>query len=262
MKSKTVKIIGNGWFRLNDSLHVPCEAMDPLWIAVHVNQISDAIKQRKVIEYFRNYSRIRPVGCRDLKTLRFFSSQGVNAYFSGCLTTTLKRSDYSEDNNRKGLVISDLPNLNPKRNKFFPLGRWWLYKRVLPNVIGHDFLERNDEIKEISHAMTIHSTHKERFERARSLLKTYASARLVLTSRIHCALPCLALGTPVVLIAPYDPERYEGLTELMNHVYIDRRRVSEVSICRDENGNIVNPKKHQELAEKLRKTCLDFVTER
>lgn len=36
---------------------------------------------------------------------------------------------------------------------------------------------------------------------AESLVKKYASAKLVITSRIHAALPCLGLDTPVVFIA-------------------------------------------------------------
>ena len=35
---------------------------------------------------------------------------------------------------------------------------------------------------------------------AQQVLNQYAKAKLVITSRLHCALPCLALGTPVVLL--------------------------------------------------------------
>ena len=39
-----------------------------------------------------------------------------------------------------------------------------------------------------------------RFTAAYQLIEMYASAKLVITQRIHCALPCVAMGTPVIFI--------------------------------------------------------------
>ncbi|WP_264821067.1 polysaccharide pyruvyl transferase family protein [Acinetobacter schindleri] len=36
------------------------------------------------------------------------------------------------------------------------------------------------------------------------MLEKYSTAKLVITSRIHCALPCLAMGTPVIYINGFD----------------------------------------------------------
>ena len=57
------------------------------------------------------------------------------------------------------------------------------------------------------------------FEAASEQLKKIASAELVITSRIHTALPAVALGTPVVFLAdglqhPNQMSRLEGLTDL------------------------------------------------
>jgi hypothetical protein len=55
----------------------------------------------------------------------------------------------------------------------------------------------------------------ERLARARALLDTYRQARIVVTNRLHAALPCVAMGTPVVLIEPrYEPARLSGLDHL------------------------------------------------
>src|SRR6185295_1108834 len=61
----------------------------------------------------------------------------------------------------------------------------------------------------------------QRLSLAQEYLDEYAQAKLVVTSRIHCALPCLALGTPVLFIdMGYDEyndrTRFSGLLELMN----------------------------------------------
>jgi len=39
-----------------------------------------------------------------------------------------------------------------------------------------------------------------RFTAAYQLMEMYASAKLVVTQHIHCALPCVAMGTPVIFI--------------------------------------------------------------
>lgn len=44
-----------------------------------------------------------------------------------------------------------------------------------------------------------YDTEQERLCEARRLVGKYAKAGLVVTSRIHCALPCLGLETPVIL---------------------------------------------------------------
>ena len=47
----------------------------------------------------------------------------------------------------------------------------------------------------------------------------------MITSRIHCALPCLALGTPVIFIDSFTDDsnvsRIDGLRDLFNVVSID-----------------------------------------
>ena len=68
-----------------------------------------------------------------------------------------------------------------------------------------------------------------RFTAAYQLMETYASAKLVITQRIHCALPCVAMGTPVIFInSPVMPggggtktkssSRTVGLTPLFHTV--------------------------------------------
>jgi hypothetical protein len=61
-----------------------------------------------------------------------------------------------------------------------------------------------------------------RFDLAHSLLKKYAEARAVVTSRLHCALPCLALGTPVLFIEnASDSYRFDGLRDLLRRATAD-----------------------------------------
>ena len=80
------------------------------------------------------------------------------------------------------------------------------------------------QIEMISHVrdeqkMSIENKLKE----AERLLKKYAQAKLVITSRIHCALPCLALGTSVIFfdfgyVRKKNRNRFGGILELMHSI--------------------------------------------
>jgi hypothetical protein len=64
-------------------------------------------------------------------------------------------------------------------------------------------------------------SEEEKIAKAKALLDRYARASLVITSRIHCALPCLGLGTPVLFIEngydrKFGRERFGGILELFN----------------------------------------------
>ena len=77
------------------------------------------------------------------------------------------------------------------------------------------------------------NTHDEWMEYARKLIKRYSIAKYVITSRIHCALPCLGVETPVIFVSTNslhngtlrDKSRFGGLLEMFNVVSF-------------ENGNI------------------------
>jgi hypothetical protein len=55
-----------------------------------------------------------------------------------------------------------------------------------------------------------------RRRKASRLLRLYSNAQWVITTRLHAALPCLAFGTPVLLLpTEYDPGRFTGNTQLV-----------------------------------------------
>ena len=111
---------------------------------------------------------------------------------------------------------------------------------------------------------------EKRFEIAEDLLRRYARAKFVITSRIHCALPCLALGTPVVFINSFQDKsnlsRLEGLIDLFNYVNVDIKTGKYTSNFPLPEGKITtssvlpNPSNYLSLSEKLKKRCTQFIT--
>lgn len=132
------------------------------------------------IDYFKKYE---PIGCRDYATWKKLSELGIEAYLAGCITTTLPLSNRTEGDTAyfveapKGLE-KYIPEKLKKKSKFI---------RHQERVTEEVFYGKEGGL-----------------ERARLLLDEYSkNASVVITSRLHCALPCMALGIPVILVKEY-----------------------------------------------------------
>ena len=76
-------------------------------------------------------------------------------------------------------------------------------------------------------------------------MNRYSRARLIITTRIHGALPCLSFNTPVILInKKYNYRRFPGLYELLNTIGINKEKKFEIRVNIDDNGLIYNPKNY------------------
>ena len=128
----------------------------------------------------------QPIGCRDWPTVYWLVNRGIEAFFSGCLTATLSLAAPSQK--REGSIYVDA---FPPRDIDPPV------------VVSHET------------ETTRLSGFSFNIKEALRLLKTYATAAHVTTSRLHCYLPCRALGTPVTFV-PHNAgnRRFDGLVDL------------------------------------------------
>jgi hypothetical protein len=142
----------------------------------------------------------QPIGCRDRGTMYFLRSQGLNAYLSGCLTLTFPARQTEPENGKVFLV--------DVRDEV---------KQGIPPAV----LQQTDQSITHYHYFSTYPVDERAargFEdHARRILDRYRDeARLVITSRIHAALPCLALGIPVVFLDDKGgDERFEALAGLV-----------------------------------------------
>jgi polysaccharide pyruvyl transferase WcaK-like protein len=108
---------------------------------------------------------------------------------------------------------------------------------------------------------------KKRFEFAEALIKKYAKASLVVTSRLHCALPCLGLETPVIFMpSNIKDERFSGLKELLRVMVFGKHGFeTEDEILKNVNGKISrktkieNKREYIVIKEALEKECMEFM---
>lgn len=133
------------------------------------------------IEYFKKYE---PIGCRDYLTWEMITNLGIKAYLAGCLTWT-----FPLDRERKeGETIYFVEA--PKA-----------LEEYVPADLKKNCKFISQEIK-ISEEQFYDQEYGLRA--TKDLLKEYnQNAKLVVTSRLHCASPCMAMGIPVILVKEY-----------------------------------------------------------
>jgi len=168
----------NGYF-MHTPNWPPSPAIRPLFFAFHIAPHAiDTICSAAGIEYLKRW---QPIGCRDQGTVEVLRSRGVEAYFSRCVTLTLPRREKEPESGEVFMVGF---------GKDSPL-RYMVPREIRRQAVHVDQAEvrlpiTNTELK---------------MQMARELLDAYARrARLVITTKIHCAMPCLAMGIPVVFI--------------------------------------------------------------
>lgn len=130
----------------------------------------------------------QPIGCRDFHTWKELTGCGLEAYMAGCLTITWPKREKSDKQNKIFIVdVSD-----------------HVYEKIPENI-------RAEAIK-VSHIHYSDECMGE--EGARKIYKKYRDeACLVITSRIHCAQPCLAMGIPVIFIYDVCSFRYDVIRQ-------------------------------------------------
>ncbi len=212
--SEKVKLLCNGWF-MHDASHWPPSSsvhahFDSIHISSHQKGCVEQMTGNSGIEYFKKHE---PIGCRDFHTTKLLHDKGIDAFYSGCLTLTLPK--YNGDKSNEILVV-DLMRLNYAKDY-----RNVVRKRLIPKKF-------RDSVEFISHFSNQipNNSIETRMNNVKELLERYGKAKLVITSLIHCALPCVALGTPVIFIdfgfntGNTKRDRFAGITDMFK-IYSD-----------------------------------------
>lgn len=242
-----VNMIMNGWYMDHPENFPPSDKIHPFYIAVHINKLAlPEILRDECIEHFKKY---QPIGCRDYHTVELLKDKGIDAYFSGCLTLTLGKK-YKWSGERKGIYMvepyfstynfSKRPKMilkafctlitNYSKIKIISSKKKETSLRALlhNSIFFREYRKCFDE-KILLEAEYISQANleiaqlsvEERFDYAKELIQKYSKAKLVITSRIHCGLPCLGLETPVIYTLnkqsiSISTDRFGGLIDLFN----------------------------------------------
>lgn len=136
------------------------------------------------------YKKYEPIGCRDERTLNTLRKYQIRCYLHGCITVTLPRRE--SDENAKDVFIVDV---HPKMQELIP-----------------DYLRKDAKIR--THLRT-DVQGEAKLETIRQYQEYKDNARLVITSLLHCSVPCMAAGIPVILLKDAVSYRMSWLEKLL-----------------------------------------------
>jgi hypothetical protein len=172
-------IVVNGWFKTNPSEWPPHTALRPAYVGFHLRPFQCPTLLSPVA--LDHYQRFAPIGCRDVWTRDLLQAHGVDAYLSHCLSLVVPRRRRCPAPPSEVFVVSR----DPRICAHLPAGIGpYTY---LSHYSGHAEFELN-------------------LLAASRLLALYAArARLIITTLLHCALPAMAMGIPVVMVWPINP---------------------------------------------------------
>ena len=171
---------------------------------VHAIPMSLHIHRELPADELAYYKACGGVGCRDLYTADYLKSLGVDAYLTGCLTLTLPRRDEETAKGADKVYFLDVPK---DVMEMMPEG---LREEgiVLSNILRFNNPGNSNRIS-VEDAYEEHRKGEERI----ALLRD--TARLVVTSKLHVASPCLAMGIPVVLAKKHFGDRFGFIDRLI-----------------------------------------------
>lgn len=239
-----VATIMGGWYLYNHLNWPPSPFILPFPISMHFDTFYSKVAGEKITRnfVFEDYGATwllenGPIGCRDNNTKELLQKYGIPSYFSGCLTLTLSPFENVERNDLICLV--DVP-------------------KTATNYIKE---KSKGEIFETTHSInmkTLDWTQREKI--VEEQLKLYQGASLVVTTRLHAALPCLALGTPVLFIKEnWALNRTGTWLNYLNYTSVESLLSGEYSFDFDEPKR--NPMEYKEIADSLKSKCQNFITE-
>lgn len=192
ISDEKIYLIMNGWFihssdrkysnKKNIKFPISNSKIVPIFISSCLSKDCPELFKEQSINYYKNNS---PILCRDFSTLELLKKNNVDSEFYGCLTQTLdikdvgESSEYEEKFRNKVLLVHG----NDQR-KF--------------NNIK---LNRNEKIVINHYDNKLKSLNpRQRIDYAKDLLLKYKYAKKIYTTRLHCFLPCRAMGLDVEYI--------------------------------------------------------------
>ena len=206
-----VATIMSAWYMWHKWYWPPSKYIHPLWIGFHYNDILrgrprgmqsrfEYVDNGPGMEYLKNYE---PIGCRDYYTQGVLDNIGIKNYYSGCVTLTLPRRDIPK----------------PEREYVCLVG----VSKAVEKAVRKQLKDTDIDVKVLPPTRPEPSTNlswEERRDEVISYLDTYQNAKCVITFRLHCSLPCLALETPVLLVRDsFNSVRFNPYKDFLHHAF-------------------------------------------
>lgn len=144
------------------------------------------------VQYLRRFA---PIGCRDGYTMRIMRTHGITAYLGGCMSASLPARDKA--------IQGDTIYCIDVQDDLLPYIPEEIKKQAV--FVSHLYYPEDCPLGAEKKAEEVYGNY-------------WKSAKLIITSRLHGALPCVAMGIPVIFAKDKMSFRFLGANSLI-HVY-------------------------------------------
>ncbi len=244
-----VATIMSAWYMWHKWNWPPSKYLYPLWIGLHYNDIQrgrprgmpskwEYVDNGPGLEYLKAYE---PIGCRDYYTQERLDELGIKNFYSGCITLTLPKRKI----------------VKPEKEYMVVVG----VSKAVENYIVDHFKDTDIEVKVIPPTRPEPSTDlswEVRKAEVEEMLDLYQNARGVISFRLHCTLPTLALGTPVLFARQsFKSVRMDPYKDYLNTAQFDDILAGKFDEWLDNPAP--NPETFKPVRDNLIKICTEFI---
>jgi hypothetical protein len=213
-----IRLLANGFFTCGP--FPPPPNIEVIYVALCASSLNSGDKA--TVEHLRAAA---PIGCRDQHSVRWCANLGIAAYFASCLSILLERTIPYDP---AGPIVT--VDVNPKLLPPFEQPMLALTHRVRPASFA---------------------SPEARLEAMQKRLAVYQRASMVITNRLHAAMPCLGMGVPLLMVEA-DSLDFR-LTALPGFVRIHKKdELKNISLSPDSHRHDAVKWKNM-VAERLRK---------
>ncbi len=168
----------------------------PVFISFHLHSTEF---DNAIIDNLKAY---QPIGCRDEETLLNMKNHGIQAYLSGCATALFPRRKSSPG--KPKIFLADIPeSLTEYIPEEIKLNAEYVKHQIEFNRLSDSDFMTEEEYRQF------YQTGVNQLDRYRK------EATLVVTSRLHAAAPCMAMGIPVILVSDNFDGRFSWIDKYL-----------------------------------------------
>jgi len=175
-----VTLFLNGWYGMNvEKNWPPVESLDPLIFSMYFGGVFQKSSSWEAKQYLISHS---PIGARDRPTLVWLQNQGIPSYFSASATLLIGNPFPATLVSIDEIVVVDVN------------------ERALELVVPDEYRWKIVKIPQVIDVSDTYQSRMARYHYSYSLIMRLARAKLVVTSHVHTALPCVSMDTPVIFV--------------------------------------------------------------
>lgn len=277
---RPLRLVMNGWYAHSCDALPASGKLSVEVLSFHLRRMPcEATQMARIEQWLRE---VGPIGCRDLHTLNLLAERDVPGYFSKCVTplagwefrSTEKRDDvfivdpwlparrkWSSIRDAALALLFKIPLVlhvaRERRAGWSPKALFdaALFVKTYGRFLSKRLLRRA-KWRTQGFYRSAFTTDASIFAHARALLSEYGRAAMVITGRLHCALPCYGMHTPVLFVRGDDGQgRYDGLTDELPTVVIDATGIPRPN----DLGLVDGPVRAVGISEEERRRLLDLL---